>query len=73
MCANFLTKQATLTFPAQICPKIDFGVGTSKVKFWIRNQHLQDTMCANFQSKWTTLNFWPKFGEIVQLHAIFWL
>ena len=42
MCANFLTKQATLTFPAQICPKIDlaselqksnsgFGISTSKI------------------------------------------
>ena len=28
--------------------------------------------CANFQSKWITFNFWPKFGEIAQLRAIFW-
>ena len=27
-------------------------------KVWIRNQHLWDTMCTNFQTKWTTLTFW---------------
>ena len=29
-------------------------------------------MWADFQLKWTTFNFWPKFGEIAQLRAIFW-
>ena len=56
MCAKFQEKQTTLTFLVQICSKMDFGVG-------IRNQHLQDTMCTNFQSK---------IGEIAQLRAIFW-
>ena len=31
MCANFQAKQTTLTFSAQICPKLDFGVGISKI------------------------------------------
>ena len=29
-------------------------------------------MCTNFKSKWQILIFQPKFGEIAQLHAIFW-
>ena len=29
ICANFHAKQTTLTFLAQICPKMDFGVGIS--------------------------------------------
>ena len=28
-------------------------------------------MCANFQLKWTALNFWSKFEEIAQLRAYF--
>ena len=31
MCTNFQTKQTTFTFWAQICPKMDFGVGISKI------------------------------------------
>ena len=31
MCINFQTKQTTLTFWAQICSKMDFGVGISKM------------------------------------------
>ena len=57
MYTNFQTKRRTLNFCAQICPKIDFGVGILKIKVWIRNQHLQYTMCAYCQSKWTTFNF----------------
>ena len=47
--------KTTLTFSTQICPKKYFGVRISKV--WIWNQHLQYAMTANFQAKWTTLNF----------------
>ena len=57
LCTNFQTKWTTLDFWAQICPKMNFGVGISKVYVWIRNQHLQNTTCANFQSKWITFNF----------------
>ena len=39
---------------------MDFGVEILKIKVWIRNQYLQYTMCANFQSKGTFLNFLDK-------------
>ena len=42
-------------FELKFSQKWIFGV-------WIRNQHLQHTLRANFQSKWITLIFWPKFG-----------
>ena len=32
-------------------------LGSEFEKVWIRNQLLQHTLWANFQSKWTTLNF----------------
>ena len=49
-------QKKTLPFSAQICPKTDFGIRILEILVWIRNQHLQYTMRANFQSKWTTLN-----------------
>ena len=48
ICANFQAKKTTLTFLAQICPKVDFGVVISKIYVWIWNQRLQYIMCANF-------------------------
>ena len=50
----------TLTFLAEIWPKIDSGVKISKIQVWIRNQHPSDTMCTNFLTKWTTLHFWAQ-------------
>ena len=38
----------------------NFGVKISKIKVWIQNQHPWDTMCTNFQTKQTTLNFWAQ-------------
>ena len=38
-------------------PKNWFRVGNSKNCCWNKNQRPRYTMCANFQSKWTTLNF----------------
>ena len=58
MCANFQAKQTTLTFQAQICPKMDLGLEIQKTNVgWNKNQHPQDTTCANFQAKQTTLTF----------------
>ena len=57
MRANFQEKQTTLIFSTQICPKMNFGVGISKIQVRIRNLHFQDTMCVNFQLKRTTLTF----------------
>ena len=44
MCANFQKKRTTLTFSAQICPKLNFGIGIAKISVWIWNLHLRHTM-----------------------------
>ena len=45
-------------FSVQICPKIDWELDTEKSNVRIRiSQHRRDTLCANFQPKWTTLTF----------------
>ena len=41
-------------------PKNEFGVRISKIWVRIRNQHLQDTICTNFQAKQTALIFSAK-------------
>ena len=69
----FRQKQSNLISLAQIYPKVDLGLETEKIKVQIWNLHLQDTICANYQLKWTTLIFRPKFGEIAQLRSIFLL
>ena len=46
---------------------MDLGVGISKISVWIRNQHLQNTMCAIFSQNGQLLIFQPKFREIAQL------
>ena len=72
MCTNFRTKRTTLTFWAQICPKMDFGVRISKSKsgFGISTSNIP---CASiFSQNGQLLIFRPKFGEIAQLRAIFW-
>ena len=72
MCTNFQTKRTTLTFWAQICPKMDFGVGILKSKsgFGISTSNLQ--YVPIFSQNGQLLIFWPKFEEIAQLRAIFW-
>ena len=55
--ANFQVKRITLTFSLQICAKMDPGIGISKIKIRIWNQHPKVIMWVNFQSKRTTLNF----------------
>ena len=57
MHADFQEKQTTLLFSTQICPKMNFGVGISKIQLRIRNLYFQDTMCVNFQLKRITLTF----------------
>ena len=56
VCGSFLAKQTVLTFSAQIC-KSGSRVDNSEKYCWNKNQHPRYTMCAKFQSKWTTLNF----------------
>ena len=72
MCANFQAKSTTLIFLAQICPKMDLCVGTSKIKLRIWNHDLQDTTCANFQEKRKAFKVLHIFRETFQLRAIFW-
>ena len=50
-------------FSTQICTKMNFGVGISKIQVRIRNLHFQDTMCVNFQLKRTTLTFWAQICQ----------
>ena len=50
MC-QFLYKTENFDFSGPNLPKMDFGVRISKLEAWIWNQHLQDTIEANFQSK----------------------
>ena len=69
MCVNFQAERTNLTFSAQICLKMNFWDGISKIENRIWNQNLQGTKRVNFQSKWTTLNF---SAYIAQLRAIFW-
>ena len=54
---QFSDKMSNFEFLAQIGPKMDFWLAISKIQVWIWNQHLQYTMCANFQSKQITFNF----------------
>ena len=49
-------KQTTLTFFAQICPKIDLGFEIQKTNVGIKISILE-IPCADFQAKWTTLTF----------------
>ena len=57
MRASFQTKQTTLTFLAQTCPKMDLGFEIQKTNVRIRISILEIPMCANFQAKRTTLTF----------------
>ena len=55
---QFSHKVDKFKFFALNLPKIDFRVGISKREVLIPNQHPWDTMCTNFQTKGTILNFW---------------
>ena len=63
MCVNFQGKRTTLTFLAQICPKMSFRVGISENWCWNNNQHPWDTIRANFQTKQTTDFLSPKLPK----------
>ena len=72
MCTNFQTKQTTLNFWAQICPKMDIGLDSQKSKsgFGINTSNIR---CVPiFSQNGQPLIFRPKFGEFAQLRAILW-
>ena len=50
MCANFQAKQTTLTFLAQICPKMYLGLETQKTNIGIRIRILE-ILCVQFSGK----------------------
>ena len=54
---QFSGKTNSFDFFSPNLPKNGFRVGNSKNYCRNKNQHPRYTMCANFQSKWTTLNF----------------
>ena len=49
MFANFQEKQTTLTFLAQICPKMNFGAGISKSKSGL-GINISKTPCVQVQN-----------------------
>ena len=50
MCANFQAKWTTLTFLAQICPKMYLGLETQKTNIGIRIRILE-ILCVQFSGK----------------------
>ena len=54
---QFSGKTNSFDFFSPNFPKNGFRIGNSKNYCRNKNQHPRYTMCANFQSKWTTLNF----------------
>ena len=54
---NFWGKSNSFDFFNPNLSKNGFRVGNSENCCYNKNQHPRYTMCVNFQSKWTTLNF----------------
>ena len=54
---QFLAKQTILTFSVQIFPKMNFGGRYFKNLSPYSESAPEDTMCANFQAKRTSLSF----------------
>ena len=50
VCASFQAKQTALTFPAQICPKVDIGLAIQKTIVGIRIRNL-DIPCMPMSSQ----------------------
>ena len=58
---QFSVKTNSFDFFSPNLPKNGFRVGNSENYCWNKNHHPRYTMCANFQSNWTTLNFLAQF------------
>ena len=76
MCTNFQTKRTTLNFWVQIGSKFAqkwiFGSEFQKSKSGFRIYTSNIPCVPIFSQNRQLLIFRPKFGEIAQLHAIFW-
>ena len=63
VCANFSAKQTALTFPAQICPKMDLGLTIRKTIVGIRISIL-DIPCVPILVKMNNFEFFgPNLSE----------
>ena len=68
----FVGKTDNFDFFGPNLPKNGFLFGNLENHCWNKNQHPRDSVCANFQAKWTTLTFLvqicPKmdFGQEIQ-------
>ena len=63
VCAKFQAKQATLTFPAQICPKVDLGLAIQKTIVGIRINILDMPYVPIFSQNKKLWIFRPKFVQ----------
>ena len=69
---QFSGKTINFEFWIQICSKMAFGVGITKIEIWIWLKWTPPRYhVCQFSVKMD--NFWRKFGQISQLRAIFWL
>ena len=57
---QFSAKLDNFDFFGPNLPKKEIRIWNSGNSCWNKNQHPWDTMCTNFQTKWTTLSFWPQ-------------
>ena len=60
MC-NYIRRNRQFHLLGLTLPKNRFRFGNSKNWYQNKNQHPRYTICANFQSKWTTLIFFTQF------------
>ena len=65
--SQFSGKMDNFDFFGPNFPKNKFRIGNSKDQCQNKNQHSQDTMCANFQAKWTTLTFLAQISPKIDL------
>ena len=72
MSANFQAKWTNLKCLAQICPKTELGLQIQTTNVGIRIVILEIPCVPMFSKNGQLLIFRPKFGEIAQLHVIFW-
>ena len=63
MCTNFQAKQTTLTFLAQICPKMDLGSEIQKTNVGIRISIVKMLCVPIFRKNGQLWLFRPKFAQ----------
>ena len=71
MYSNFHANWTALTFSTQIYPKMDLGLEIQKTNVGTRISTSKILVCQISVKTDNFEFFWPKFGEIAQLRAIF--